>query len=118
MLRMMCKSKIHRVTVTDKSLNYEGSITIDEELAEAANLAPYEVVKVANLNNGERFQTYVINGKRGSGEIILNGAAARLGEKGDKLIIMAFCMVSEEKVRDFHPSFVAVDSENRIVKKK
>ncbi|MDD5644225.1 MAG: aspartate 1-decarboxylase [bacterium] len=118
MLRMMCKSKIHRVTVTDKSLNYEGSITIDEELAEAANLLPYEIVKVANLNNGERFQTYVINGRRGSGEIVLNGAAARLGEKGDKLIIMAFCMVPEEKIRDFHPEFISVDNDNRIAEKK
>lgn len=118
MLRTMCKSKIHRVTVTDKALAYEGSITIDEELINAANMVPYEVVNVANLNNGERFQTYVIKGKKGSGEIILNGAAARLGEKGDKLIIMAFCMVTEEKVKGFHPSFVAVDAENRIVREK
>lgn len=115
MHRIMCKSKIHRVTVTGKSLSYEGSITIDAELIEAANLTVYEVVKVANLHNGERFQTYVIEGKRGSGEIILNGAASRLGEKGDQLIIMCFCSVPEEDVENFKPVFVKVDGKNKVL---
>ena len=115
MHRMMCKSKIHRVTVTEKALSYEGSITIDPELMEAANLIVYEVVKVANLNNGARFQTYVIEGKRGLGEIVLNGAASRLGEKGDQLIIMCFCSVPEEDVKNFKPAFIKVDGKNKIL---
>src|SRR5438270_3328805 len=93
--RWMCKSKIHRATVTESCLEYEGSITVDAVLLQAANILPYEMVQVLNINNGERFETYAIPGKNNSGEICLNGAAARKGVVGDKVIIMKTAVIPE-----------------------
>jgi aspartate 1-decarboxylase len=111
----MLKSKIHRATVTDANLNYVGSITIDEDLMDAADLLENEKVHVVNINNGERFETYVIKGPRGNGDICLNGAAARLVHKGDQVIIMAYCMIAEESAKSMAPSVVHVDEKNKIV---
>lgn len=108
------KSKIHRATVTDADLHYVGSITIDEELMEAADLIPYEKVMVVDIDNGSRLETYVIGGQPGSGAIAMNGAAARLIHKGDTIIIFAFNAVDEDEVRDFKPTIVYVDGLNRI----
>lgn len=113
-MRSMLKSKIHRARVTDGNIAYEGSITIDRKLMEAADIVPYEQVQVLNINNGARFQTYAIEGKENSGEICLNGAAARLVAKGDILIILTYHDVEEEKTRDYHPRLVYVDAENKI----
>ncbi len=99
MMRFMLKSKLHMATVTSKNLNYEGSIEIDEELMKAVDLKENELVLVADVNNGQRFETYVIKGKAGSGVIALNGAAARLVEVGDKLIIMSFGLFNEDEYR-------------------
>ncbi|MDN5294442.1 MAG: aspartate 1-decarboxylase [Eubacteriales bacterium] len=115
MLRFMCKSKIHRATVTEANLNYVGSITIDEELMEAADIWPNEKVQVVNNNNGARFETYVIKGPRGSGVICLNGAAARLVTPGDKVIIITYAAMEEEEARKHRPTVVFVDDNNRIV---
>lgn len=115
MLRFMCKSKIHRATVTEANLNYVGSITIDEELMEAADIWPNEKVQVVNNNNGARFETYVIKGPRGSGVICLNGAAARLVTPGDKVIIITYAAMEEEEARKHQPTVVFVDDNNRIV---
>ncbi len=90
MFRLMLRSKIHRATVTDANLEYEGSLTVDPELLEAAGILPYEQVSVSNLNNGERFETYVIPGTRGRGEMVLNGPTARKGLKGDKVIVFCY----------------------------
>ena len=111
MLRMMQKSKIHRAKVTEKNLNYEGSITIDEELMKKADLLENELVQVVNINNGERFETYVIKGERGSGTIGLNGAAARLAEPGDLVIIISYALFSEGEYRG--SKVVKVDEFNR-----
>jgi len=116
MLIEMCKSKIHRATVTDKNINYEGSITIDEKLLNAAAINVYEKVHVFNLNTGDRFETYAIKGRPGSGTVCLNGAAARLGEKGDPIIILSYATVQDYEAKDFKPSIVHVDSKNRIKK--
>jgi len=110
----MLKSKIHRATVTDANLQYEGSITIDPELLEAADILPYEMVHVLNINNGARFETYAIGGERGSGEICINGAAARLASKGDLVIILTYQGLTEEEVREHKPKLIYVDRENRI----
>ena len=115
MLRHMCKSKIHRARVTDANLNYVGSITIDEELMEAANILPYERVQVVDINNGERLETYVIKGERGSGEICLNGAAARLVQPGDLVIIISYCIVDNEEARTMKPDVIFVDDKNKII---
>lgn len=104
------KSKIHRVTVTEANLNYIGSITIDEDLLDAANLIPNEKVMVVNNNNGERFETYVIKGERGSGVVCLNGAAARKAQPGDIIIIMSYAMMDFEEARDFKPAVVFPDT--------
>lgn len=112
--RIMLKSKIHRATVTDADLHYIGSITIDEELMEAADLLPYERVQVVDIDNGNRLETYVIGGTRGSGYIAMNGAAARLIHKGDTIIIFSFNMVDEEDARKHRPKIVYVDELNRI----
>ena len=112
--RIMLKSKIHRATVIDADLHYLGSITIDEDLMEAADLIPYERVQVVDINNGNRLETYVIGGERGTGMIAMNGAAARLIHKGDRIIIFSFSMVDEEEARDFKPKIVYVDELNRI----
>lgn len=110
----MCKSKIHRAVVTDANLNYEGSITIDEALMEAADLLPYERVQIVNNNNGARFETYVIRGKRNSGTICLNGAAARLVQPGDIIIVISYMIVAENAVQEFKPKIIAVDSNNTL----
>jgi aspartate 1-decarboxylase len=111
----MLKSKIHRAVLTDANLNYVGSITIDRDLLEAADILPYEKVQVVNNNNGARFETYVIEGEPGSGQVCLNGAAARLGQPGDILIILSYVQVEEEKAREHKPRVVFVDEKNRIV---
>ncbi len=114
----MCKSKIHRATVTEANLSYEGSIAVDEALLSAADIVPYEMVQVLNINNGQRFETYAIPGKKNSGMICLNGAAARLGVMGDKVIIIAAAMVEEADVPTFAPKVVFVNEHNKIVPKK
>ncbi len=117
-MRTMLKGKIHRARVTRCNVDYEGSITIDRDLMEAADLLPYERVDVLNINNGARFNTYAIEGERGSGEICLNGAAARLVAKGDIVIILSYHAVTEDEVATSTPILVYVDSENRIVDTK
>jgi aspartate 1-decarboxylase len=112
----MLKSKIHRATVTDANLNYEGSITIDRNLMKAADILPYEQVHVVDVNNGARLVTYAIEGE--SGEICLNGAAARLVNKGDIVIILSYTNVMESELKDYHPTLVYVDSKNQITTKK
>ncbi len=114
MQRVLLKSKIHRARVTDSRLNYEGSLTIDPLLMEKANILPYEKVEVANISNGERFDTYAIKGRLNSGEICLNGAAARLGSTGDLIIIMTYVILPEEKVPQHRPVVVLVDEQNHI----
>ena len=111
-MRTMLKGKIHRVRVTDVNLDYEGSITIDGLLMEAADIIPYEMVHVLDINNGARFETYAIEGERGSGEICINGAAARLVAKGDTAIILSYKVVTEEEARSSHPRLVYVDQSN------
>ncbi|MEI6554737.1 MAG: aspartate 1-decarboxylase [Paludibacter sp.] len=110
------KSKIHRVSVTEANLNYIGSITIDEDLMDAANIIANEKVSIVNNNNGERFETYVITGKRGSGVICLNGAASRLVQPGDIVIIMAFAMLEFEEAKTFKPAVIFPDTAtNRLI---
>ena len=116
MLRVMCKSKIHRATVTGADLNYVGSITIDPELMEAADLLEYEQVHVVNINNGARFETYVIPGTPGAGEICLNGAAARLAHRGDRVIIISYAQYEKSEMESYRPAFVFVDEENHITR--
>jgi aspartate 1-decarboxylase len=115
MRRTMCKSKIHRATVTDANLAYEGSITLDPVLMEAGDLLEYEKVHVVNINNGARFETYVITGARHSGDVVLNGAAARLVQNGDKVIIMSYASYDEAELGDFEPRLIFVDEANRIL---
>lgn len=110
MLVHIVKSKIHRVTVTEANLNYIGSITIDEDLMDAANVIANEKVSIVNNNNGERFETYVIPGQRGSGVICLNGAAARKVQPGDIVIIMAFALMEIEEARTFKPAIIFPDT--------
>ena len=117
MLIAICKSKIHRVKVTDANLNYEGSITIDQKLLKQADMLPYELVQVVNINNGARFETYVIPGKENSGMICLNGPAARLGEIGDILIIISYSWMEKDKAKGFKPRMVYVDKNNKPKKK-
>ena len=114
MRRTMCRSKIHRATVTDADLEYEGSITIDPVLLEAADIRPYEQVHVVDVNNGARFVTYAIEGRRGSGDIVVNGAAARLVQRGDTVIIFAYAEYEEVELTDFQPRFVFVDADNKL----
>ncbi|MEZ8220732.1 L-aspartate 1-decarboxylase [Candidatus Fervidibacteria bacterium JGI MDM2 JNZ-1-D12] len=116
MFRILCKSKIHRATVTDANLNYEGSLTLDPILMEAAGLVPFEQVHVLNLNNGARFETYLIEGERGSGTVCVNGAAARLVQVGDPIIVLAYALVPEEELLQFEARVVFVDEKNEIVK--
>ena len=117
-MRTMLKGKIHRARVTRCNVDYEGSITIDRDLMEAADLLSYEKVDILNINNGARFHTYAIEGERGSGEICLNGAAARLVAKGDIVIILSYHVVTEDEAVTATPRLVYVDSENRIVDTK
>ena len=114
MMIEVLKSKIHRVRVTQAELNYVGSITIDEDLIDAANLIPNEKVQVVNNNNGARFETYVIKGERGSGVICLNGAAARLAQVGDVVIIISYALMPIEEARKFEPVLVFPDDHNRL----
>lgn len=111
----LLKSKIHRVKITQAELHYVGSITIDEDLMDAAGLIENEQVHVVNNNNGERLVTYVIKGERGTGTICLNGAAARRAEVGDIVIIIAYGTLSEEEAKDFRPKVVFPDNNNRLV---
>ena len=115
-MRIMLKSKIHRARVTRVNIDYEGSITIDKRLMEEADILPYEQVQVLNVNNGARFNTYAIEGE--SGEICLNGAAARLVAKGDIIIILAYCHVEDDEARGFRPELVYVDAKNAITETK
>ena len=114
MFRTLLKSKIHRATVTDCELHYEGSCAIDEDLLDAANMMENEQVHIWNINNGERFVTYAIRGERGSGIISVNGSAARRAAVGDLIIIAAFAQVHEDKCQGFEPKLVFVDRKNRI----
>lgn len=114
MLRSMCKSKIHRATVTEANLNYVGSITIDKELMEEAQILPYERVQIVNINNGTRVETYVIPGEKGAGTVCLNGAAARWAAPGDLVIIISYGLYSDEELKDLKPRVVFVDEKNRI----
>jgi len=116
MQRHMLKSKIHRATITDADLNYEGSLTIDKELLDAVDLHPYERVMVYNINNGERFDTYAIEGQPGSGVIGLNGAAARKGLIGDQIIIVSYAFFSEEELNNYSPKIVLLNKSNKIKK--
>ncbi len=118
MLVTMLKCKLHRATVTECDLHYEGSISIDAKLIEAAGLLINERVEIYNIDNGERFATYVIEGKRGSGVIGLNGAAARKACVGDKLIICAYAQIEEPKARAFKPTIVLIGAKNKIEKQK
>lgn len=116
MFRTILKSKIHRAVVTAADLNYVGSITIDKALMEAADILPNEKVQIVNNNNGARFETYVIEGERDSGIICLNGAAARLVQRGDVIIILTYAVMSDEKAREWKPTLLFVDEHNRIKK--
>lgn len=115
MFRTMMKSKLHRATVTEANLNYVGSITIDEDLMELADLYPNEKVQIVNNNNGARLETYTIAGPRGTGVICLNGAAARLVQPGDNVIIISYAMMTEEEARSYAPKVVILDHENKPV---
>jgi len=115
MERTLLKSKIHRATVTDADLNYEGSVTIDSMLIQAANLVPYEQVDIYDITNGSRLTTYVIEGAAGSGEICINGAAAHHVKPGDLVIIAAYARVSESELANFEPRIIQVDQQNRVV---
>lgn len=114
MYRTMMKSKIHRATVTEANLNYVGSITIDQEILEQVDILPNERVQVVNNHNGARLETYVIPGERGSGVICLNGAAARLVQPGDQIIIMSYAMMDEEEAQSHQPKIALMDENNRI----
>ena len=116
-MRTMLKSKIHRATVTDADISYEGSITIDTHLMKEADILPYEQVHVLNINNGARFTTYAIEGEEGSGEICVNGAAARLVVKGDTVIILTYTKVPEEQLKHYQPIVILVNERNEIVSK-
>ncbi|EFU40638.1 aspartate 1-decarboxylase [Paenibacillus vortex V453] len=115
MFREMHKSKIHHAVVTEANLNYVGSITIDEDILDASNILENEKVQVVNINNGARLETYVITGPRGSGMVCLNGAAARLVQPGDRVIIISYAMMEESVARTYRPHVVILDELNRIV---
>lgn len=114
MQRMMLKSKLHRVTVTQAELHYEGSCAIDEDLLDAADIREYQQIEIWNVDNGERFTTYAIKAERGSGTISVNGAAARKASPGDLLIIATFAMINEVELTKFEPDLIYVDARNRI----
>jgi len=116
-MRTMLKSKIHRARVTQLNIDYEGSITIDKKLMEEADILPYEQVQVLNINNGARFTTYAIEGEA-SGEICLNGAAARLAAKGDIIMVLSYCYVEDDEAHNFTPKLVYVDAKNAITESK
>ena len=114
MNRRMMKSKIHRATVSDANLNYVGSITIDAALLELADIREHEQVHVVDINNGARFETYAIRGERGAGQVVVNGAAARLVQPGDKIIIFSYAVLDAPELESFEPKLVFVDEQNRI----
>lgn len=114
MFRTMMKGKIHRATVTEANLNYVGSITIDADLLDAVDMLPNEKVAIVNNNNGARLETYIIAGERGSGVVCLNGAAARLVQPGDVVIIISYALVAEEKVKEHTPRVAIMDKKNKI----
>ena len=116
MMRTMLKSKIHRATVTGADIDYEGSITLDPVLMEAADILPYEQVHVLDINNGARLTTYAIEGTPGAGEVVLNGAAARLVNVGDLVIVLTYGQFQEEEARSHRPRLVYVDKHNRVVR--
>ncbi len=116
MMRFFLRAKVHRATVTDRSLDYEGSLTIDLDLMEAVGILPNEQVHVYNVSNGQRFETYAIPGERGSGTICVNGAAAHLAENGHKIIIACYALLAEEELEGFAPRVALVDAGNRIVR--
>jgi len=118
MRRTMCKSKVHRAVLTGADLHYEGSLTLDVALMEAADILPFEKVQVVNVNNGSRLETYVIEGERNSGKIQLNGAAARLGAPGDHVIVISYADYEESELENFTPKLVFVDEKNRIASEK
>ncbi len=115
-MRTMLKSKIHRATVTDANLHYEGSVTVDPVLMEAADLLPFEQVHLLDIDNGARLETYVIEGERGSREVCVNGAAAHLIHRGDTLIIVSYDTLSEDEAQRHEPKLVYVDESNNIVR--
>ena len=114
MLLEFLYSKIHRATVTDANLNYVGSITVDENILDKANLAEGQKVDILNINNGERFQTYILAGKRGNKDFCLNGAAARKAQVGDKIIICSYAQMTPEEAKTFKPTIVQIDDNNNI----
>jgi len=114
-MRTMLKGKIHRARVTDANIHYQGSITLDPALMEAADILPYEQVQVLDIDNGTRLETYAIEGQRGSGQVIINGAAARLIQAGDLVIVLTYTTMAEEQARCHRPRLVYVDEANRIV---
>ncbi len=114
----MFKSKLHRATVTQADINYVGSVTIDRELLDQSGILPGEKVQIVNINNGERFETYTIEGEAGSGTICINGAAARLVQVGDKVIIIAYALMDEQEARTFEPKVLVMDEQNKIVRVK
>jgi aspartate 1-decarboxylase len=115
MFRQMLRTKIHRATVTEACLEYEGSLTVDEALLEAAGILPYEAVVISNLHNGERFTTYVIPGERGAGTISLNGPTARKGAVGDQIIIFCYEFYNEDEIKRHVPRIIKVDEQNRMI---
>ena len=115
MRRMMLMGKVHRATVTDANLNYEGSLTLDPDLMEAAGMLPYEQVQVLDVDNGARLTTYLIEGERSTGQVCINGAAARLVSPGDKVIVVAYAEMEDEEARSHTPRVVLVDGANRPI---
>ncbi|MGD9344950.1 MAG: aspartate 1-decarboxylase [Candidatus Aminicenantes bacterium] len=118
MKRVVLKSKIHRATVTDTDIDYDGSLTLDGMLMSEADLIPYEQIQVYNITNGERFTTYLIKGKDGSGEVVVNGAAAKKARTGDMLIIAAYATMDQEEMDFFVPRIILVDDQNKIISVK
>lgn len=117
MRRELCKSKIHGATITEANLYYEGSLTLDTRLIEAADLVPYERIQVVNINNGSRLETYVLPGEPGSGTVALNGAAARLGAVGDRVILISYAHYDESEIAGHEPRVVFVDERNRVLER-
>lgn len=117
MLRFMLKSKIHRATVTDSALHYEGSLTLDETLMKAADIFPFEHIHVYNITNGHRFETYAMRGEKDSGIICVNGAAAHLAKKEDLIIIASYSLIEDRRAKVYRPKLVFVDGNNRVIRK-
>ena len=115
MIIKLLKSKIHRATVTEADLNYMGSLTLDEDLMDAAGLKEFEKIQVLDITNGSRLETYIIRGKRGSGEVCINGAAAHLIHEGDLVIIVSYCQLTENESLNHKPNIVNVDNENKVI---